>query len=446
MRKLVSLLLFALAFWSCTNEDGAFTPDAVNQSLNTSSEFIKLVDDGTDIAGLLTIQSNAPEVNVKWNINEMYNIDTTQTSVTLSGGKATLPVKWREKLQDGNYGPVDMMYKAGVTITDGDHSQYIPLIWAEKVDSAQVMQNSVKTRALYDIPRTSSIRFVPDVLPLNSDVGGSVFVVLENVGTAIFNYADFKSSYNLDLSQLPQTIDGNQMLNFRWKSSGAPSIAFSAILSAYALEITGASTLQVSYEPDGGGGVTPPPAGDLQAGSMVPTGNIPDEGGAYYCNFTGTYTGQVMLRATKGGVELARSSGNKSGASLLLNVSVPVITGSSQATISFEYSKDGVTWILIESRTQIQETLSVYPIQPSAYIPAAGGTVTCSVYGTYSKRISVHARVGGQVVATNSGTVPSSISLQIPANPGTDIRPIIFEYSKGGGPWLTLETKRQLGY
>lgn len=442
MKKLLSLLLFMLVLWSCKNEDDVFMNQSP-QGLSINTEFVKLSDDGTGNAGILSITADVPEVSIKWNVNEKYNLDTTQTVVELSNGKGVLPIKWRDMQTSGKYGPVDMLYNAGVIVTAGDQSQYIPLIWAEKVDTAHVMQSMIKTRAVGDLPKAYSIQFLPEVMPMNSQTGGSVFVILENINFALFNYGSLSPAYNVDTSILPDTIQSSRLLKFNWTSAGAPTFAFDAEIPVYTMEI-GTTSFHVTYDPSGGG-VTPPPAVDLQAGAIVPSGNIPDEGGTYYCNFTGTYTGQVLLRATKSGMELARATGNKSNASLLLNVGIPGITGEAQATISFEYSTDGVNWTLIESRTQIQETLSVYPIQPSGYIPAAGGTVTCSVYGTYSKRITVHARVGDQVIASNSGAVPSSISLQIPANPGTSLRPVIFEYSKGGGSWLTLETKRQLG-
>lgn len=445
MKKLLSLLLFMLVLWSCKNEDDVLMNE-VPQGFNVNTEFVKLSDNGTGTAGSLLINADVSEVSVRWNVNEKYNLDTTQTSVKLIGGKGVLPIKWREVQESGNYGPDDMLYNAGVMITAGDQSQYIPLIWAEKVDTAHVMQSMIKTRAVSDIPKAYSVQFVPEIMPMNSQSGGSVFVILENINFALFNYGSLAPAYNVDTSVLPDTIQSSRLLKFNWTTSGAPSFAFDAEIPVYTLEI-GTTSFHVTYNPTGGGGgVTPPPTVDLHAGTIVPAGNIPDEGGTYYCNFTGTYTGQIILRATKNGIELGRGTGNKTNASVLLNVLVPGITGEKQATVSFEYSVDGgTTWTLIESRTQIQETLSVYPIQPTGYIPAAGGTVTCSVYGTYSKKITVHARVGDQIIASNSGSVPSSISLQIPANPGTSLRPIIFEYSKNGAAWLTLETKRQLG-
>lgn len=200
-----------------------------------------------------------------------------------------------------------------------------------------------------------------------------------------------------------------------------------------------ANTNRVQDGTNGGGSGT----GGIIASTIIPAGDIPDEGGTYFCNFTGTYTGTVILRVTVDGVEKEKTSGNVPS---LMQVVVPGLTTQKQVQVRFEYSKDGGnTWILIETRVQNQETLSIYPIEPTGAIPSAGATVTCSLYGTYSKRVTIHAKVGDTIIASSSGTVPSTVSLQIPAYTGNDSRLVIFEYSRNNGPWMTMETKKQLG-
>lgn len=443
MSKFLSLkyscyLLSLMFMASCDNEQ---ITQMETHGIEVNTEMLKLTNDETAVAGIIEIKADVPEVDLEWIVSPECKLNTQFTKLYLENGKAELPVEWlkpfeQESALDG------ISFNAGVKISAGDESKYVSLVWGSDED---VAFNNI-TRATINEPKVSLVTLNPQQIRLNYQSGGATMVTLTNVASAIVDYSGITPAMNINLGDrnlLPLTLSGSTPLVFTWLGS-APATGFTANVIIYGTGVP-AVTLELVYEPSGGG-VTPPPAGDLQAGSIVPAGNIPDEGGTYYCNFTGTYTGQVMLRATKNGTELVRSSGNKSGTSLLLNVLVPGIGASNQATISFEYSKDGgTTWTLIENRTQIQETLSIYPIQPSGYIPAAGGTVTCSVYGTYSKKITVHARVGSQIVASNSGSVPSTISLQIPANPETSLRPVIFEYSKGGGPWLTLETKRQLG-
>ena len=93
MKKLLSLLLFMLVLWSCKNEDDVLMNE-VPQGFNVNTEFVKLSDNGTGTAGSLLINADVSEVSVRWNVNEKYNLDTTQTSVKLIGGKGVLPIKW----------------------------------------------------------------------------------------------------------------------------------------------------------------------------------------------------------------------------------------------------------------------------------------------------------------------------------------------------------------
>ena len=66
MRKLFCLLLL-LAFVACNNEDRMLENDDPNliesfEALSVGADFIKLIDDSTDVAASLKIRSKSPEV------------------------------------------------------------------------------------------------------------------------------------------------------------------------------------------------------------------------------------------------------------------------------------------------------------------------------------------------------------------------------------------------
>lgn len=431
-------ILMLLFMVSCNEEQG--TQIETNE-FRVSTETLWLTNDSTAIAGTIGIQADAPEVDLEWITSPDCKLNTQLSKLYLENGSGVVPVEWLKPFENDDPTLVGTAFAAGVKITAGKETKYVSLLWGK--DKGEIL-NAPVTRALTDV-KAASITFSPQRVVMNSVSGGATLVTLNEVANAVVDYSAITPAMNIDLSDqtlLPLVLTGTTPLTFKWNGT-PPATSFTTTVTVYGSGVP-AATLELVYEASGDPGPGPDPSEDLQVSAVVPGGDIPDEGGTYYCNFTGTYTGTVIFRATRDGVEVGRMSGSVPS---LLNVTIPELSGKSSAQIAFEYSRDGGnTWILIETRVQKEETLSIYPIQPSGNIPSSGGTVTCDLYGTYSKRITIHARVDAQVIASSSGTVPSTVSLQIPAYTGNNTRLIIFEYSKNGGPWLTLEVKRQLGY
>lgn len=228
---------------ACQNEESEVS--SLNSRLETGSDFIKLSDDSTSVAGELVIRSNVSEVLLEWNTDSICNLDTTQTVLSTKNGRCTLPIKWKEKLANGSYGPDGVAYKAGVRITAGEYSQYVPLIWADQIDSVKIRESLVKTRAAGDImPRIAQITMLPTTLTLSQENGGTMMVGLNEVSFAILDFSEFNSDMNLDMSNMPTSITQSTALDFKWKAGGAPSYGFSANVVAMSEGVTQIGTVQ----------------------------------------------------------------------------------------------------------------------------------------------------------------------------------------------------------
>lgn len=230
-------------FVGCQNEE----TESVERvsGLQIATDFIKLADDSTEVAGELIIQSSLSEVNLKWNTDSVCNLDTTVTSLTLKNGRCSLPIKWKEKQESGKYGPDNIAYKAGVQVTAGEYSAYIPLIWAEKVDTTKVMESFVKTRAAGDpLPKVSQITMLPATVTMSEQVGGLMKIGLSNVPYVIMDYSEITSDMNIDMDNMPNPITEDTTLEFKWKSGGAPSFGFTANIIAMSEGLTQVGVVQ----------------------------------------------------------------------------------------------------------------------------------------------------------------------------------------------------------
>ena len=244
---LLFLVIFAGLFVACQNED---YDTFQTEGLDVGVQFLKLSDDDTNIAGKLVINAGTPEIDIKWNTESLCNIDTAQTKISVKNGICTLPIKWKEKLANGSYGPNGIAYKAGVQITAGKYSKYVPLIWAEQIDSTKVMESIPLTRAAGDpMPRVTQITMVPSTVNMNEELGGSMYVGLSNVAFAIFDWSEFSTDMNIDMSMLPTSITASQMLDFKWKAGGAPAFEFSARVIAMSEGLTQTGIVQFVRTP-----------------------------------------------------------------------------------------------------------------------------------------------------------------------------------------------------
>lgn len=94
-------------------------------------------------------------------------------------------------------------------------------------------------------------------------------------------------------------------------------------------------------------------AGTLTFGSVTPAGNIPADGGTYSCSASGTYPGNVTLRARTGtDTTLATQT---STVPVIFSLNIPVNPDTSERTVVFEYSKDGISWITVDTRIQTND-------------------------------------------------------------------------------------------
>ena len=240
---ILALGIIAQLFVGCQNEE----TESVERvsGLQIAADFIKLSDDSTEVAGELIIQSNLSEVSLKWNTDSVCNLDTTVTILPVKNGRCSLPIKWKEKQESGKYGPDGMAYKAGVQVTAGDYSAYIPLIWAEKVDTTKVMESFVKTRAAGDpLPKISQITMLPTTVTMDDAVGGTMRIGLSNVPYVIMDYSEITSDMNIDMTDMPSVITEDTSLNFKWKSGGAPSCGVSANIIAMSEGLTQVGVVQ----------------------------------------------------------------------------------------------------------------------------------------------------------------------------------------------------------
>lgn len=226
----IGLLSYGLS--SCNNEEEV----AVNTStgLETNADFLKLTDDGTNVAGKLSIISGAKDVQVIWNTDSICNLDTLQTVISSQNARCILPVRWQKNQKNGRFGPEGIAFKAGVKIVAGDFSKYVPLIWAEKIDSAEVKESAVLTRASNELPRVVQITMVPTTVNMNYETGGAMHIGLTNLSFATIDISDFNSEMNINTSLIPSYITASQILNFKWNSKGHPSFSFAANIIAKA--------------------------------------------------------------------------------------------------------------------------------------------------------------------------------------------------------------------
>lgn len=238
MRKIVFYFIALLAFFSCSNDNNEFdvTDNQVKMALTKNEEFIRLIDNQTQDAGLLKFEtkSGASQANVEWIVSEGFNLDTTQTVLSLKDGKGELPIRWIGKTESGNYGPSDIVFKGGVVISVDNESKYFPLVWAYAVDSLKLSSN-VQTRAAGVEPCASSLRFVPQEVEMNSNIGAVMVLVGTDISFAVLNYSTFSSKMNVNLAELPTFVERvsgltgfNTQLKFTWTAAGAPTQGFEA--------------------------------------------------------------------------------------------------------------------------------------------------------------------------------------------------------------------------
>ena len=254
MKTLKHLLIFAcigtLSYIasSCSNEED--TVVNVSTGLEVNADLLKLADNGTDVAGELFITSSSKDIQLIWNTDSICNLDTSLTSISSQNGKYVLPIKWQQHSSDSTFAPEGVAYKAGVKIVAGEYSKYVPLIWADRIDTTKVIESLPLTRSMdAPMPRVSQITMTPSTVNMNDESGGSMYIGLSDVPFVIFDWSGFTSDMNIDMN-MPTSIQESTVLNFKWKAGGgAPAFEFSTEVIAMSEGLTQIGVVQYRKAP-----------------------------------------------------------------------------------------------------------------------------------------------------------------------------------------------------
>lgn len=252
MKKYLFILALALICFSCSQENEFDGGNPSLKGFQVNADFIDLsVGSSNEQVGSIKVTSDEDEVKVKWISDPSFNIDTTQTSISMKNGQGVLPIKWQGKLENGAYAPSNILFKAGVVISSGDEEKYIPLYHVQNLDSAKVMEN-MQTRNTAAEPRISSIEFIP-AAPVMGENGATLLVRLTNVEQAIVDYSNIKSSHNIDINEtdLPTILSTAQsVLRFKWKDDSIRPAAFALPIMFYAFELVNPVSFTLVWNPE----------------------------------------------------------------------------------------------------------------------------------------------------------------------------------------------------
>lgn len=448
MAKCIYYLLAFLIFVGCQSEEDV---SVRNSSIGETTDFVRLSDEGTNIAGTLKITANVPEVELAWFTSEVCNLDTSRTTLTLKDGKGEIPILWKNKTGD-RYAPEGIAFKAWVKVQGGDFSKYIPLILADRVDSVSLIQE-VQTRSLTD-PKVSALSFDPPTVVMSKNGGETVMVKLENVASVSLQYDRFAEN-GIDVNLLPANITQSQALTLNWANQ-APTTAFTTVAVGFAVTENIWGYLTVSYDPDGGG--------DTQTlnyiSSSLPMGNIPATATVYTFDFEGGYTGQLRVRSVDATTGTVLFNGPV-GTTHSPKVTVPANNATATRNIKFQYrliDVPGASWMDLPASTNRRQDGNgcVVPgdkpshtgVTPVGDIPDAGGDYSTTFFN-YAGEVFFRAVSGkGRLLAHTSITVAAGGStkatLLIPEGRSQSDNMVIFQFSTDDANWTDIETRIQI--
>lgn len=450
MRKSLFLLFVILTMWSCNDENESMP--STNIVSGVSSDFLKLSDDNSLIAGTLQFYANESEVDITWISLAECNLDTTQTKVVLKDGKGILPIRWLEKQPNGSYAPNQTAFKAWVMIKGDNYSKNVPLIWADSIN-VDALSQEIQTRA-GATPKASIIEFGPNPVIMKEVGGGWTYVRIENFTSVNFDYSQITPEMNIDLTNVPASLTESGLIIFPWMNGVAPETGFETIVAVNA-PVEGYGTyFAIEYKNDG------EQTNDLVFdNSTLPEGNIPAAGGTYDFNFIGdTYVGSVQVNAFNTlGELLATGSKTTTKKSTIV---IPA-NNSEARQITFKYKIDGNdNWLSLPATTnRIQDNqgtppptpgdnLSYTPITPPGDIPDRGGVYTTTLYN-YVGTVEFRAVSGkGRELAKTSVELTAGgvvqASLTIPEAGSISDNQVIFQYKVVDGEWKVMETRTQI--
>lgn len=181
----------------------------------------------------------------------------------------------------------------------------------------------------------------------------------------------------------------------------------------------------------------------IPSATLLPGGDVPEEGGTYTCTFTGG-SGNVILRAMKKHLNSSTTEAARSALTAVPgNVSVIVPTlGGVNATISFEYSTDGGnTWIAInDNRNQLNTWLFVDAPPRETIVPATNGSISFGLRGNFTQPVTIYVKYEGREIGRATGYAPGTLVVPVEDNPSSSPRRIAFSYQTVDGEgWIGAE-------
>lgn len=237
----LTLLLFVLFSFAltCCEHDEMNSAKSKNASMEIPVNFVKLLDDSTNVAGFVEVKSSASQLDIRWNIPPKCNIDTTQTVFETNNGRCRIPVKWIEKNAEGVYGPMTKAFDGGLLVSAGELSQYVHLIWADEVDSIQVTsQKKIVTRSTDVLPRTVMIDLTPETVDMDKELGGGIYVNFADAPTVYIDRSRIPASTRIDKAKIDMFLNAPGPIMLTWIDGTAPDANFSTQLRFTAGNIT----------------------------------------------------------------------------------------------------------------------------------------------------------------------------------------------------------------
>ncbi len=398
MKKYLLILILALIGFSCSQENELEGNNSVQNGFQVNTEFIDLSVSGSNQqAGLIKVNSDEDEVKIKWISHPSFNIDTTQTSITMKNGQGTLPIKWQRKQENGTYTPENILFKAGVVITSGTEQKYIPLYNVQNLDSAKVIEN-IRTRAdIVTDPRISSIEFIPNP-PVMGENGSTLLVKLINIQQAVVDYSNIKTGHNIDADEanLPTLLsDAQSVLRFKWKDANVRPAAFAIPIFFYAFELVNPVGFTLVWNPEQPTIIVNPERHE-----------VAHTGGVVSSQITSN-TSWIATTALEDWFTMAPASGTGNG-TITFTVAPNATAATRTATVAI--TAGSVTRNITISQAAGDVSLTVSPLTHN--IAQNGGTVsstvTCNTTWTVSKGTETWLlldRTGGSGNGTISFTV-----------------------------------------
>lgn len=235
MRKLILGVAALLSIlWGCNNDNERLPEESKASvgaiSRNTSSglgidnQILFLQSDNSELAGHLAITATVPEVTLIWNVSEECNLDTTQTTIPIVDGKATLDINWKHQQENENFAPMGTAFDSGVRISDGTTSIYVHLILT--TDPVPEDFSYLLNLPSSETPMVNLIQITPSKIEMTKEQGSISSIKLSGTAPAQVETEEIGSFTKLDFSLIPDILeeDGDAIeIPFQWKSTAPES-------------------------------------------------------------------------------------------------------------------------------------------------------------------------------------------------------------------------------